>query len=112
LPDAKQCAMIRLHSANRGEPKMDVWTALGSGSLGLVIGWLVWTFVVRAKTLTLKALSTLCSIAAGGTILAVWHGTGTGTAGSKPEVNAYFIGLLVAVLVLGLLNYDPPADAD
>ena len=48
------------------------WTVSGTGTLGLTIGWLVWTFVVRSTTLPVKAISTLVAIVAGSASLLVW----------------------------------------
>ena len=87
---------------------IDWWVVTGTGSLGLTIGWLVWTFVSRASTLTIKALSALASIAAGGGLLALWKETDTG--GLTKEANAYFIGVFLAALILGLLYGPPPEE--
>ena len=85
------------------------WVVVGTLSLGFTIGWLVWTFVTRAATLTLKALTTVASIAAGGSLLVFWNSSGVGT--PPQEANAYFLGVFVSVLILGLLRYDPPHNA-
>jgi len=84
------------------------WVVAGTGCLGLTIGWLVWTFVSRASTLTIKAVSALASIAAGGGLLAIWKQTDTG--GLTKEANAYFVGVFVAAMILGLLHGKLPSD--
>lgn len=81
---------------------MNFWVISGTGCLGLVIGWLVYTFVQRAKTLTIAALSAVSAIVAGGGVLALWKGTGTG--GLTSEANSFFVGLALSVMALGALN--------
>jgi hypothetical protein len=84
---------------------MDWWTFSGTGCLGLTIGWLVIEFTRRSKTLGLKAISTLASIVSGGLALGVWR---VSQEHALPrEANAYFIGVFLSVLVLGLLQYEP-----
>jgi predicted Abi (CAAX) family protease len=85
------------------------WVFAGTLSLGFTIGWLVWTFITRTATLTLKALTTVASIAAGGSLLVFWNNNGVGAL--PQEANGYFLGVFISVLVLGLLKYDPPDDA-
>jgi hypothetical protein len=87
---------------------MDWWTLAGTGSLGLVIGWLVWTFVGRVADLNLKALTALVTIVGGGVALGVWRFSQD--QGLPREANAYFIGIFMSVLILGLLYGPPPED--
>ena len=84
----------------------DWWVASGTLTLGFTIGWLVWTFVSRATTFTLKALSTVAAIAAGGTLL-IWWQSADGS-GLQREANAYFVGVFLAVAFLAALKYEPP----
>ncbi len=86
----------------------DWWVVLGTGSLGLTIGWLVWTFVARSETLTIKAVGALVSIAAGGGLLALWKSTDTGDL--TKEANAYFVGVFLSALVLGLIHGKIPEE--
>jgi hypothetical protein len=86
--------------------RVDWWTVAGSGTLGLTIGWLVRSFFVRVTTLSIQAISTLASIAAGGSLIALWRVAKVGTLSG--EANSYFIGVFASVLVLGLLDYKPP----
>ena len=81
---------------------MNTWTVIGTGSLGVVIGWLVWVFVQRTSTFPLKALSAAVAIVGGGATLALWR-TATKTA-LPDEANCYFIGIVAAVVVLGALK--------
>lgn len=88
---------------------MNWWIAVGAACLGLVIGWLVWTFVVRAPKFELKALSTVASVVGGSLPLLLWRGVN----GSLPsEANTYFVGVFVAVAILGLLSYNPPPNSN
>jgi hypothetical protein len=84
------------------------WMVFGTGSLGLVIGWLVWEFLNRTEKFALKALSTIASLVAGGGTILIWR-----VAKDSPlpdEANAYFIGIFLSVLMLGLLKYKPPPE--
>ncbi|MDE5446958.1 hypothetical protein GWG65_37630 [Bradyrhizobium sp. CSA207] len=85
---------------------LDVWTALGTGCLGLTIGWLIYEFIRRAQSLGLKAVCTLAAILSGSTALGVWR-ISQNTALPR-EANAYFIGVFAAVMFLGALRYQPP----
>jgi hypothetical protein len=78
---------------------------IASGCLGIIVGWLIWTFVQRAKTLTVQAVGSLASLAAGGVVIA----TASWGAETKADdaVYAYPIGALLSILVLGLLATDP-----
>jgi len=88
--------------------KTSWWMVFGTGSLGLVIGWLVWEFLNRTEKFALKAFSTIASIVAGGGTLLIWR---VAKASPLPdEINAYFIGVFASVLTLGLLKYKPPAE--
>jgi hypothetical protein len=78
---------------------------IASGCLGLIVGWLIWTFVQRSPTLTVKTITSLASLAAGGVVIAAasWGAkTAVGDA-----VYAYPIGAFGAIFVLGLLATDP-----
>jgi hypothetical protein len=44
---------------------MNWWVVVGTGSLGLTMGWLVCLFVHRAPKLELTAISTLAAIIGG-----------------------------------------------
>jgi len=85
------------------------WMVFGTGTLGLVIGWLVWEFLNRTEKFALKALSTIASLVAGGATMLVWRAT-KDTA-LPDEANAYFMGIFASVLILGLLKYKPDEDA-
>jgi hypothetical protein len=88
---------------------IDWWVASGTLTLGFTIGWLVWTFVARATTFSLKALSTVSAIAAGGALLVLWQrAEGSGI---QKEANAYFVGVFLAVAFLAALKYEPPPNA-
>lgn len=87
---------------------MDWWTVTGTGSLGLVIGWLVWVFVDRAPTLSLKALLSVVSIVGGGAALGVWRFSQESAL--PREANSYFIGIFCSALILGLLYGPPPKE--
>ena len=89
---------------------MDWFVIFGTGSLGLVVGWLVWTFVDQAKTLTIAALGSLASIITGGGVLAVWKHTDTG--GLTSEANTFFVGLALSVIILGLVHGKFPEPVD
>jgi peptidoglycan/LPS O-acetylase OafA/YrhL len=82
---------------------------IASSCLGIIVGWLIWTFVHRTNDLTVKAITSLASLAAGGVVIAAasWGAkTGPGDA-----VYTYPIGALIAIVVLGLLSMDT-GDAD
>jgi hypothetical protein len=84
---------------------LDGWTFLGTGCLGLTIGWLIFEFIRRAPSLGLKAVCTLAAILSGSTALSVWQ---ISQSASLPrEANAYFIGVFLAVVFLGALRYQP-----
>ena len=72
--------------------------------LGIIVGWLIWEFVTRSRTLTVKASSSLASLAAGGVVVAAASWGAETNAGNA--VYMYPIGALIAILVLGLLTSD------
>jgi hypothetical protein len=78
---------------------------IASGCLGIIVGWLIWTFVQRSQTLTVKAISSLASLAAGGVVIAAATWGAETKAGDA--VYVYPIGALLAIMVLGLLATDP-----
>lgn len=78
---------------------------IASGCLGIIVGWLIRTFVERSETLTVKAISSLASLAAGGVVVAAASWGAQTKAGDA--VYAYPIGALIAILTLGLLAIDP-----
>jgi uncharacterized membrane protein len=83
------------------------WTMAGTGSLGLVIGWLVRVFVSRTVSLGIKAFSTITSVVSGGATLLIWR-----AARETPlpdEANCYFIGVFLSVVFLGSLYYVEPS---
>jgi hypothetical protein len=84
---------------------LDGWTFLGTGCLGLTIGWLIAEFIRRAPSLGLKAVCTLAAILSGSTALSVWQVSQK--TGLPREANAYFIGVFAAVVFLGALRYEP-----
>jgi hypothetical protein len=84
---------------------MDWWTFLGTGSLGLTIGWLTYEFIRRAQSLGLKAVCTIATIVGGSAALGVWRFSQE--APLPREANAYFIGIFLSVFILGLLRYEP-----
>ena len=72
-----------------------------AGSLGIIVGWLIWTFIHRSKSLTVQAISSLASLASGGVVIAAasWRApTDPGDA-----VYVYPIGALFAIIVRSLL---------
>ena len=77
---------------------------IASGCLGVIVGWLVRTFVQRSKTLTVKAITSLASLAAGGVVVGAASWGAKTTAGDA--VYVYPIGALLAIVVLGLLDMD------
>jgi hypothetical protein len=88
---------------------MDYWTAVTTGAIGLTNGWLTWEFVNRAKTLEVKAIGGISSLVGGGAALAFWR---VANGGFPSEANTYFVGVLAAILMLGLLQYDPDDPQD
>ncbi|MCK1477711.1 hypothetical protein IVB27_23615 [Bradyrhizobium sp. 197] len=84
---------------------LDGWTFLGTGCLGLTIGWLIAEFIRRAPSLGIKAVCTLAAILSGSTALSVWQVSQK--TGLPREANAYFIGVFLAVVFLGALRYEP-----
>lgn len=78
---------------------------IASASLGMIVGWLIRTFVERSPTLTVKAISSLASLAAGGVVIAAASWGAQTEAGDA--VYAYPIGAFVAIVTLGLLATDP-----
>lgn len=76
---------------------------MASTCLGIIVGWLIWTFVQRSETLTVKAIASLASLAAGGIVIGAASAV---KPGDGDAVYAYPIGALVAILVLGLLSMD------
>jgi hypothetical protein len=85
--------------------EMDWWTFIGTGCLGLTIGWLTYEFIRRAQSLGLKAVCTLAAIVSGSAALGVWRFSQE--APLPREANAYFIGVFCAVAFLGALRYEP-----
>lgn len=77
---------------------------IAAGCLGVIVGWLIWTFVQRAKTLTVKAITSLASLAAGGVVIAAASWGAETQAGDA--VYVYPIGALLAIVILGLLAMD------
>ena len=77
---------------------------VASGALGIIAGWLIWTFVQRATTLTVQAVGALASLAAGGAVIgaAAW-----GDAVPTDAVLVYPIGALIAIVLLGVMENDP-----
>ena len=85
---------------------MQGWkVALGAFCCGIVVGWLVVTFVKSSKELTFKILSGLITIAIGTAAMAVFR---TADALSD-DFMFYFVGMAVAVVVIGAIGYDPDA---
>jgi hypothetical protein len=80
---------------------MNWWVVVGTGSLGLTMGWLVCLFVHRAPKLELTAISTLAAIIGGGALLGLWHVSKTDPLPN--EANAYFIGIFISILGRGIL---------
>jgi len=78
---------------------------IASGCLGIIVGWLIWTFVQRSPTLTVKAITSLASLAAGGVVIAAASWGAKTEAGDA--VYVYPIGAFIAIVVLGLLATDP-----
>lgn len=70
----------------------------------MIVGWLIWTFVQRAKSLTVKTITSLASLAAGGVVIAAASWGAKTEAGDA--VYVYPIGALIAIMVLGLLAMD------
>lgn len=65
---------------------------IGSLSLGMVVGWLVWYFLTRLKRFTVRTLTALLSIVVGGTIIKLF--------GNNPTVIwCYPIGLLIGFII-------------
>jgi hypothetical protein len=78
---------------------------ISSGCLGIIVGWLIWTFIQRSNTLTVKAITSLASLAAGGVVIAAASWGAETKAGDA--VYVYPIGALIAIVILGLLATDP-----
>lgn len=75
---------------------------ISSACLGVIVGWLIWTFVKRSATLSVQTITSLSSLAAGGVVIAAASWGATTKAGNA--VYAYPIGALLSIIVLGLLN--------
>jgi hypothetical protein len=80
--------------------------ALGAFSLGIVIGWLLWTFVYGQKTLTFKVFSGLVTVAVGSASMAAFR---IGSDNPSDDFMFYFVGMAACITVLGALGYDPDA---
>lgn len=78
---------------------------IAASCLGMTVGWLIWTFVQRAKTLSVKAITSLSSLAAGGLVIITAIPR---TSASNDAILAYPIGVFVAVLVLGVYFSEYP----
>ncbi len=77
---------------------------IASACLGMIVGWLIRTFVDRSTTLTVQAISSLASLAAGGVVIAAALGPDARAGGA---VYVYPIGALLSIVILGLLATDP-----
>jgi hypothetical protein len=86
---------------------MQGWkVALGAASCGVVVGWLLFTFVKGSKSINFKVLSGLITVAVGTVAMGVFRGAGA----LSEDFMFYFVGMAVAVITLGSLGYDPDAD--
>lgn len=75
---------------------------IASACLGVIVGWLIWTFVQRSATLSVQTITSLASLAAGGVVIAAASWGAPTKAGNS--VYVYPIGALVSIVILGLLN--------
>jgi hypothetical protein len=88
---------------------MQGWkVAFGAASCGIVVGWLLFTFVKGSKNLNFKVLSGLITIAVGSAAMAVFRGADA----LSEDFMFYFVGMAVAITTLGSLGYDPDAPRD
>jgi hypothetical protein len=82
----------------RGRIVMQGWkVALGAASCGVVVGWLLYTFVKGSKDLNFKVLSGLITIAVGTAAMAVFRGADA----LSEDFMFYFVGMALAIMVLG-----------
>jgi hypothetical protein len=79
--------------------------ALGAASCGIVVGWLLFTFVKGSKTLNFKVLRGLITIAVGTAAMAVFRGADV----LSDDFMFYFVGMAISIITLGSLGYDPDA---
>jgi hypothetical protein len=77
--------------------------ALGAFCCGLVVGWLLWTFVTGSKTINFKILSGLVTIAVGTAAMGVFRGMDA----ISDDFMFYFVGMATSIIVPVVVGFKP-----
>ena len=88
------------------EGKVNIWMAVGTGSLGILIGSMVRVVFRSLTELNVQTLASLISVLAGAGVIAIFNLMAGGQAGLPNEAWGYPIGLLVGYVFTALLEPD------